>query len=443
MRKTGSIVVLLMILLGILFAGWHWRNFRNLPRRTDSGVMPELLEYVRVKPVRDVLVAEDVTPDNAFYFLEQLAELAVPDQHSEVETAEYERFRALGYQRGEYPALEQWLVRRSDLLRIAYRAAAVTRTQVVTVEDRSAGLYYLSGVRKVCEILHFEAERNADRQNWEAVTHDYDVMLTLGDHVTRGGLLSHYFTNIACVATACQSMRRTALAGALPAGQLHKLINRLAALEAGLEPIAETLRYEYLTAETELERLYEEQDEVSRTRPFAELKAYVDASFSQLIDLAEKPLPQVAVQGGSEAALTDLYRFPNATPEVDQLLRVVVPDFGDLRQEFLFHVVNLRGTATALAICAYARDNDGSFPPSLQVLYPDYLARIPTDPFSRAKAPFIYRLGKDARSWVLYSVGPNRRDDAGTFRNFQYGYRPEYVELIDVCFSSGEFRRQH
>jgi hypothetical protein len=64
--------------------------------------------------------------------------------------------------------------------------------------------------------------------------------------------------------------------------------------------------------------------------------------------------------------------------------------------------------AADLAILAY-RQEHGRPPPRLDDLAPDYLTHVPLDPF--ANEPLRYRLTAD--SYVLYSVGPNGRDDGG------------------------------
>jgi hypothetical protein len=68
----------------------------------------------------------------------------------------------------------------------------------------------------------------------------------------------------------------------------------------------------------------------------------------------------------------------------------------------------LRLLFTELALRAYKCDH-GSGPTDLANLVPNYLRRLPTDPFS--SHPFIYR--QAGTNWILYSVGPDRVDDGG------------------------------
>jgi len=64
----------------------------------------------------------------------------------------------------------------------------------------------------------------------------------------------------------------------------------------------------------------------------------------------------------------------------------------------------------AFALAAYHRDN-GNYPPKLEELVPKYMPAIPVDLFS--DKPLIYRL--EGKGYLLYSVGPNGKDDGGLF----------------------------
>jgi hypothetical protein len=67
-----------------------------------------------------------------------------------------------------------------------------------------------------------------------------------------------------------------------------------------------------------------------------------------------------------------------------------------------------RNQHLAFALAAYRRDT-GRYPQNLDALAPKYLAKVPGDLFS-GKA-MIYR--PDANGYLLYSVGPNGKDDGG------------------------------
>jgi hypothetical protein len=64
----------------------------------------------------------------------------------------------------------------------------------------------------------------------------------------------------------------------------------------------------------------------------------------------------------------------------------------------------------SLALRAYKLDHS-SYPASLADLTPHYLKNIPNDPFA-LKGTYGYRL--NGSKYVLYSVGPDKKDDGGT-----------------------------
>jgi hypothetical protein len=69
-----------------------------------------------------------------------------------------------------------------------------------------------------------------------------------------------------------------------------------------------------------------------------------------------------------------------------------------------------RLAAVKLACALYAADHGGEAPASLEALVPEYLSKVPADPFAEGK-PLGYRGGSEAFVW---SVGPNGRDDVGS-----------------------------
>jgi hypothetical protein len=71
-------------------------------------------------------------------------------------------------------------------------------------------------------------------------------------------------------------------------------------------------------------------------------------------------------------------------------------------------VARLAAAQTGFALAVYQREH-GAYPESLAALVPDLLPTIPVDPWSGKE--LIYRRKDDG--FVIYSVGPNQRDDGG------------------------------
>lgn len=71
-------------------------------------------------------------------------------------------------------------------------------------------------------------------------------------------------------------------------------------------------------------------------------------------------------------------------------------------------IARLRLLQAELALRCY-RAEQGAPPAQLPQLVPQYLQRLPQDPFSQQ--PLVYRV--QGTNWLLYSIGPDRKDDSG------------------------------
>lgn len=68
-----------------------------------------------------------------------------------------------------------------------------------------------------------------------------------------------------------------------------------------------------------------------------------------------------------------------------------------------------RASVTAIAVALYRLDHAGQLPSGLEELRPAYLADLPIDPASGQ--PFRFKA--DERSFTIYSVGDDGKDDGG------------------------------
>ena len=64
----------------------------------------------------------------------------------------------------------------------------------------------------------------------------------------------------------------------------------------------------------------------------------------------------------------------------------------------------------ALAVQAFRAEHKGAYPETLSALVPAYLSHVPDDPLSYPVAPLRYK--RTGTGYVLYSVGPDGKDDA-------------------------------
>jgi len=95
----------------------------------------------------------------------------------------------------------------------------------------------------------------------------------------------------------------------------------------------------------------------------------------------------------------------------------------------------LRDTQVFLAICAYRQEHGGQLPQTLAELVPAYLPKLPDDPFAKDGQTFRYRIEKDR--WLIWSLGPNRKDDGG--RDNWVRIDEQVKPDTDIIFASDEF----
>lgn len=72
-----------------------------------------------------------------------------------------------------------------------------------------------------------------------------------------------------------------------------------------------------------------------------------------------------------------------------------------------------RITDVFIAVERFRRNHDRQQPPSLEALVPDFLPELPIDPFDGL--PLRFRL--DSTDVVIYSIGPDRKDNGGQVEN--------------------------
>lgn len=127
------------------------------------------------------------------------------------------------------------------------------------------------------------------------------------------------------------------------------------------------------------------------------MRYYSDCSrvAAHLIDWGYEPDPPV---------------HPGATGFLDTLAKGASDPYDAVRA-MRVELAYRRLMICALAIRLYEVDQ-GTRPSSLAVLVPDYLERVPVDPFATIDRPMTYR--PDSSPPVLYSVGEDGVDDGGT-----------------------------
>jgi hypothetical protein len=134
--------------------------------------------------------------------------------------------------------------------------------------------------------------------------------------------------------------------------------------------------------------------------------------------------------------------FHSALWLVGENPNVLIPEMDKQRFQNLDKrgLVRLQLMETRLALELFRREH-GKWPSGLQDLVPKYLAAIPADPFS--KSSLIYRRQGD--SFLLYSVGPDGRDDGCRLSSKEYDMKLEGFDIdwdLDHRVQSHSWPRQ-
>lgn len=173
-------------------------------------------------------------------------------------------------------------------------------------------------------------------------------------------------------------------------------------------------------------RWYDRMVEISR-KPTREERAEAWMEFDE--DL-EKTMEQAS---DKKAMLMDLLVGKSSREIVTEkignmMLALLLPALSKATEAGERGVAYAEVTRVAVALAAYRADH-GTYPNKLKMLVPKYISEVPCDRF--ADAALIYR--PINKGFVLYSIGPNGKDDDGHNRHLDSPpTAPEYEESDDI-----------
>jgi hypothetical protein len=114
--------------------------------------------------------------------------------------------------------------------------------------------------------------------------------------------------------------------------------------------------------------------------------------FNRAIDVARRDPPYRSDEWNS--LINDLMNGPPAATRI-------MPHIGKIRDAFARQVASLRAATIAIASERYRRDK-GEWPQDLKALVPDYIRKLPTDPYTGA--PFLHK--RVNQGFSVYVQGP-------------------------------------
>ena len=288
-------------------------------------------------------------------------------------------------------------------------------------DDPGQPFPYLAGYREAAREFSCEAQvAYADGRRGEAARWALDAV-ELGAHTGKGGTLIHSLVGVACAHIGVAAAERCV--EGLTAEEAHAAGARLDRIIADLPPPGDVADAERRYGLLYLREVFAGRQTLPSSAaamggtpsPFDRVKERfllgvypkvwgyhkLDSYYRQLATELQKPSPQRT--------------FPQ--PPNDPVLGEFAISgetwgFTRTRLETTLHLLRLE-----LALEEY-RSRHGRYPERLALLTPAVLAKEPLDGFT--EQPFKYR--RKASGYLLYSVGPDRKDDGGTSIAFRQGF---------------------
>jgi len=290
----------------------------------------------------------------------------------------------------------------------------------------NAAFPYYQKLRQLARFLSLQAQVDAERGDWnDAMIASLDAV-QMGETMPRGGPLIGMLEGVAYQSIGRKQAWRTV--DHLSAAQAREAARRLAQIRTHHVPYADTLQEEKLSGQAgflELMRRPDWSDALANsivpdpnggqnsgqsgnslgqwalgTRFRLMGKGRIMADYTQTLNqiIADARRPFAARSPA-----------PAAPPTADPISDMLTPTFGNTRIRETEADTQNALLLTMLALRAYKLDH-GAYPATLAALAPGYLQAVPDDPFALS-GPLRYK--RLSAKYLLYSVGPDGKDDGG------------------------------
>jgi hypothetical protein len=285
-------------------------------------------------------------------------------------------------------------------LRLEYVTPPAARSAVSTG--------YLGAYREAARSFSAESRLAQSEGRWgEAIQRSLDA-IDLGTKAGRGAPFIQYLVGMAVISIGHVQAERCVRQ--LSATEAHAAGRRMDRLIAQLSSAEDTMRHDRPQALADLRKLF-----TGETTP-AQLTALpgtppspTDAIVARLYP---KPWAYGELKRGYDDLLAELAKpYPQRQPirpPRDELAEMELPDLEKSGVSFTNNETYLRLLRLELALQEY-RARHHRYPSRLSELAPEAISAVPNDPFT--EKPLRYR--STGPSYLLYSTGPDQRDDGG------------------------------
>ncbi|MEM7392841.1 MAG: hypothetical protein AAF492_10890, partial [Verrucomicrobiota bacterium] len=377
--------------------------------KTQVTPWPKRLEHVRIESPWSELLAEDIEPDNAWYFFLRMTNKN--DRSSSTEFREdVRRFNAFGLSTNTYAQLASWRADHPHFIQ-RWKKAGQTETAQAPTPKNYGWLDCRTAVIQSYQCAALIAEKAARDGAWS----EFDTWLSTGlrasDHLSRGSGVSFAMEHQRSSELFLRVLRRVAHQHEPPIDRLKNWQDQLDAITADLEPPESVYQIELELHRQRLNHLYTNpQEAIDGSRRAAthgmvrvaenmgllalwslggstlpNTDEHCVAVYTHLIDAVSKPYdPQL----NSPMALARHTFFNKVDDPIGRTW--ALPFLRPQNNGYRRHQANLAATRLTLALLRYRADHENRLPSKLEQLVPDYIEALPEDPFSRQREGFLY-----------------------------------------------------
>jgi hypothetical protein len=278
-------------------------------------------------------------------------------------------------------------------------------------------LPHVAKVKQVGQMAELEAMMQADSHQGVAAAKAVSLALASARTLKSEPLLISQLTRVAGESSAEEALEQTLNRVAVPADSLNQLqssFDAAADYEAAGTGFNRALVGERVNGATILVSSPDKTRQTTNNNPYAatvggnvkEQQQFFEDSINQVLAARKEPLP-------SRLKANDVLtpRVEEAKSKGYSLLLATLPALSKVTTREAIGLAHLRLAQIAIAL-EKLRAANSKYPDALTELVPKFLSAVPADPFDGQ--PLRYR--KVGEGFVIYSVGPDLKDDSGMRR---------------------------
>jgi hypothetical protein len=308
--------------------------------------------------------------------------------------------------RQRYPtaAKEAWVRKNAPVFKLLRQGFAY---EYLTPPDSLQGgnLRTISKFRDLARLLIIESHIKSERGDWAGAAQSTLDIIHMGHKVMRGG--TQVVASVGYTLDAIGHQELEKIVPHLDAVAARAAAAKIEKLEARRVPFSDILQQEKWFYLSNLQELMSKPGWRQVGYPFAALKmrpAWFVMSKRGITESYVRYMDALLAETKKPYALRRTIPLPD-----DPINQIYEPMFNrsswtherDQTGNLLLQVM--------LALRAFKLER-GHYPAKLDELVPSYMKRVPSDPFGRGEAVHYRKTGK---AYMLYSIGPDGKDDGG------------------------------